>query len=833
MNEGLRAEAVSASRRRSAFHGGVPESPRSNRDTGNARYEAVSGELTLEVSQTEFRSSARRCPAIRTAATIGKLPNTPDLFDAVGHVGRVGIESHLRYLGTRGTRVDRRSSLVQQPTTRFSGAMARRLRQLADIDVGRLERIGARRLAGLKEMEIDTVLDLLTHYPRRYLDRSTQVSVRELKVGEEALVLGTVKRSEVRKSRNNKTFVEVVIFDGSGYLKTTFFNQTWRAKQLVVGTDVAMFGRVDVFRDERKMTNPVVDLVGRKTGKIVPLYPQSDKSGLTTWEIGDWVEEALERAGTFVEPLADSWRDELDLVDRTWAMRQIHLPESMGAAQAARKRLAFDELLRMQLLLVMRKRAVERDSQGIVHTTAAKPGHGRLVSQFLASLSFPLTDAQERAIEEIAGDLASPYPMHRLLQGDVGAGKTLVAVAAALVAIEGGFQAALMAPTEVLAEQHEIGIRQLLDTARLTVPAPDQLMGERPVSVKLLTNRTTVAERRELHAGLAAGTVDLLIGTHALLTDVVVFKALGVIVIDEQHRFGVEQRAILRSKGAGQDPDVLVMTATPIPRTAAMTVYGDLDSTILDELPPGRTPITTSWARTELEVANSYAHIRQQVGEGRQAYVVCPLVEGSDKIEAASATETFEDLGGGYLHGLRLGLLHGQMASPDKEVMMSAFRAGTLDVLVATTVIEVGVDVPNATVMVILDADRFGIAQLHQLRGRVGRGAARSYCYLISSTETPDGVARLEAIEKSTDGFELAEVDLELRGEGTIMGTRQKGRSDLKLASLRRDKAMVVEARRVATSIVNDDPEMANNVELRDEIQLFVDPEEAAFLFKG
>jgi ATP-dependent DNA helicase RecG len=711
--------------------------------------------------------------------------------------------------------------------------MARRLRQLADISVGRLERIGARRLAGLKEMEIETVLDLLSHYPRRYLDRTAQVSVRELKVGEEALVLGVVKRSELRRTKNNKTFVEVVIFDGSGYLKTTFFNQAWRAKQLNVGTEVAMFGRVDVFRDERKMTNPVVDLVGSKTGKIVPLYPQSEKAGLTTWEIGDWIEEALERAGTFVEPLTERWRDELDLVERTWAMRQIHLPESMGAAQAARKRLAFDELLRMQLLLVMRKRAVERNSQGIMHAAAAAGNHGRLVSQFHESLPFPLTGAQNCAIAEIALDMASPLPMHRLLQGDVGSGKTLVAVTAALMAIEGGFQAALMAPTEVLAEQHDISIRTLMGQAGLTVPAPDQLMGERPVNVKLLTNRTTAAERRELHAGLAAGTVDLLIGTHALLTEAVVFKALGMVVIDEQHRFGVEQRAVLKAKGAGQDPDVLVMTATPIPRTAAMTVYGDLDSTILDELPPGRTPITTVWARTELEIHNSYAHIREQVGEGRQAYVVCPLVEGSDKIEAASATETFEELSGGHLHDLRLGLLHGQMASQDKEQVMASFRAGKLDVLVATTVIEVGVDVPNATVMMILDADRFGIAQLHQLRGRVGRGAARSYCYLVSGTETPDGVARLEAIERSTDGFELAEVDLDLRGEGTIMGTRQKGRNDLKLASLRRDRAMVAEARRVATVIVGSDPELADNLELRDEIRLFVDPDEADFLFKS
>ena len=485
----------------------------------------------------------------------------------------------------------------------------RRLRQLATIELSRLSRVGPKRLSGLAEMGMESVLDLITHYPRRYLDRSAQQPIRQLTPGTEALVLGSIKRIEARKSRQGRTFVEAVIFDGSGYLKATFFNQAWRVKQLLVGTDVAFFGKVDLYRDERRMTNPVVDLVGNKTGKIVPLYPQSDKAGLTTWEISDWIEEALERAGDFVEPLAEHWRHELDLVGRTWAMRQIHVPESMGAAQAARKRLAFDELLRMQLLLVMRKRAVERDSQGILHAQATAPGHGRLVEQFHRSLPFALTGAQQRAIAQISLDLASPLPMHRLLQGDVGAGKTLVAVTAALMAIQDGTQAALMAPTEVLAEQHEIGIRMMLDRAQLEVEAPDRLGGVRPVSVRLLTNRTTAAERRELHAALLTGDVDFLIGTHALLTDIVAFKQLGLVVIDEQHRFGVEQRAVLKAKGNGLDPDMLVMTATPIPRTAAMTVYGDLDSTILDELPPGRTPIVTTWARSEMESSNAFAHV--------------------------------------------------------------------------------------------------------------------------------------------------------------------------------------------------------------------------------
>ncbi len=706
--------------------------------------------------------------------------------------------------------------------------MGRRLRSLASVPVTALTGVGPKKLVGLGEMDISSVLDLITHYPRRYLDRTNQVSIRELAVGEESLVLATVKRSEARKTRNNRSLVEIDVFDGSGYLRATFFNQPWRAKQLAAGTEVAMFGRIDSFQGRRQMTNPVVDLVGKKVGRIVPLYPQSEKSGLTTWELGDWIEEALNRAGVLADPLPSAIRDRLDLVERTWAMRQIHLPESMGAAQAARKRLAFDELLRLQLIMVLRKRAIERDSQGIAHDAT-----GSLVSDFTASLPFALTGAQQRAIAEITTDMSSPLPMHRLLQGDVGAGKTLVAVMAMLTAVQGGYQAALMVPTEVLAEQHYAGIRLLLERSGIEQLDAATLMGSRPVTVKLLTNRTTAAERRELAAGLASGSVDILIGTHALIADAVSFARLGVAVIDEQHRFGVEQRAALRAKGGGHDPDLLVMTATPIPRTAAMTVYGDLDSTILDELPPGRTPIVTRWARGELAVTAALQHVLAEVAAGRQAYVVCPLVDGSDKIQASSATETFEELQGGQLHGLRMGLLHGQMPSKDKESVMAEFRAGRLDVLVATTVIEVGVDVANATVMTILSADRFGIAQLHQLRGRVGRGAVQSYCYLLGETTTVEGETRLLAIERSTDGFELAEVDLELRGEGTILGTRQKGRSDLRLASLRRDKELVVTARETAVSIVNEDPTLAGHPDLDDEIRLFVDVDEAEFLFKS
>jgi ATP-dependent DNA helicase RecG len=673
-------------------------------------------------------------------------------------------------------------------------------------------------------MGIATVLDLLTHYPRRYLDRTNQATIASLAVGEEALVLGAVKRVKARQTRQRKSMVEVDVFDGSSYLHCVFFNQPWRAKQLSVGTEAVLFGKLESFQGRRQMSNPVVDLIGDRTGRIVPIYPQSGKAGLTTWELAGFVEEALRRAKGMADPLPAEWRDRLDVVDRTWAFHNIHNPESMGAKEAARRRLVLDELLRLQLALVMRKRAVERESKGIRHNV-----DGELVHRFHAGLPFPLTGAQQRAIAEIAADLAGPHPMHRLLQGDVGSGKTIVAVTALLTAVEGGYQGAFMAPTEVLAEQHGLSMGPLL--AGLTVADEGTLTGDRPVKVELLTNRTTAGERTRALAGLADGTVDVLIGTHALLEERVGFKALGVVVIDEQHRFGVEQRAALRGKG--DDPDVLVMTATPIPRTAAMTVYGDLDVTILDELPPGRSPVATKWARTDPDVAAAYARVAAEVAEGRQAYVVCPLVEESEKIAAKAATAEFARLHAEVWPELRMALLHGQMPAKEKEAVMTAFRARELDVLVATTVIEVGVDVPNATVMLITDADRFGMAQLHQLRGRVGRGAARSWCYLLGGGTTPDAEARLTAIERSTDGFELAEVDLDIRGEGTVLGTRQKGQSDLKLASLRRDKDWVGKAREVAFDIVDADPTLANHDVLREELRLLVDDDEAEFLFKS
>jgi ATP-dependent DNA helicase RecG len=487
----------------------------------------------------------------------------------------------------------------------------------------------------------------------------------------------------------------------------------------------------------------------------------------------------------------------------------------------------------MQLGLVARKRAFEEKRVGLRHKI-----EGPLVPAFHAQLPFGLTGDQQRAIAEIGADLAAPRPMHRLLQGDVGSGKTVVALTALLTAVQGGYQGALMAPTEVLAEQHHLSITRFLEG--LTVSSEGTLMGERPVRVELLTNRTGAAGRRKLSAALAAGEVDIVVGTHALIYDTVAFPNLGVAVIDEQHRFGVEQRALLRAKGpgggadgGGPEPDVLVMTATPIPRTAAMLIYGDLDKSELREMPPGRTPITTEVIPpSPLEREAAYRRLREQVAAGRQAYVVCPLVEGSEKVEAKAATEEATRLEAEELAGLKVGLLHGQMPQADKEATMARFRDGLIDVLVATTVIEVGVDVPNATAMIIEDADRFGLSQLHQLRGRVGRGGGESWCFLFGDPQTPEAEARLQAMADSTDGFLLAERDLEIRGAGEVFGERQAGFTDLKLGRIPRDEAVVLEARRVAEEILDADPGLAGHRQLAEEVEDLLG-DDVEFLFKS
>jgi ATP-dependent DNA helicase RecG len=709
------------------------------------------------------------------------------------------------------------------------------LRDLAAIPVTDLKQVGPKLGDRLAVMGILTVLDLLTHYPRRYHDRRNLQEIAALAIGEEATVYGTVKTVAGRRTRQGRSLVEVEIFDDTSYLRCTFFNQPWRERQLSVGTEAACFGKVEHYRGRRQMTNPVVDVIaepgipGADTGVLVPIYPASGKAEVQTWQIRKAVGEALDRSRPrhVADPVPGAVLGDLGLVDRDTALEHVHRPPTHDDARAAARRLTFDEFLRMQVGLVARKRALEREHRGVGHVV-----DGPLVDAFHAALPFPLTRGQAAAIDEIARDLAAPGPMHRLLQGEVGSGKTVVALTALLMAVQGGHQGALMAPTEVLAEQHHLSVRALIGD--LVVPDPATLMGERPVAVELLTNRTPAGERRRITEGLRAGRVDLLVGTHALIYEGVEFADLGLAVIDEQHRFGVEQRDLLRAKRGDDDrtPDVLVMTATPIPRTAAMLIYGDLDRSELRELPAGRAPVVTEIVGpSPLERTAVYDRVRSEVAAGRQAFVVCPLVEGSAKLEARAVTEELARLAAEDLAGLRLGLLHGQMPGPEKEAAMTAFRDGAIDVLVATTVIEVGVDVPNATVMIVEDADRFGLLQLHQLRGRIGRGGHASCCYLLADPRTGDGAARLQAMVASTDGFALAERDLEIRGAGEVFGERQSGWTDLKLGRLPRDEPIVVDARRVAVDLLDADPDLAAHPQLREEVaDLLGDAVE--FLFK-
>lgn len=711
------------------------------------------------------------------------------------------------------------------------------LHELADIDVEVLKGVGEKRKESLAEYGITNVLELLMNYPRKWVDRTNEARVSDLVAGQEALVIVEVRKVSKFTTKNRRTVVTIQVGDESGRLTAVFFNQPWRERQLKVGLQVAMFGKPDLYRGVLQMSNPLVDLIGDRTGRIVPIYPQSEKTQVSTWELATWVENALERCRErgLSDPVPTELINRLELVDRTAALWGIHFPETMLAKQNARRRLAFDELLRVQVVLVGRKRAFELDSTGIHHIV-----DGKLQQRFVAAIPFALTAAQQRVISEINKDLAAPHPMHRLLQGDVGSGKTVVAVSAMLAAVQGGHQGALMAPTEVLAEQHFASVSSLL--AGLLVPDAKNLFGDRQLRVELLTSRITSERRRELLRDLANGGVDILIGTHALIQDGVEFSSLGVAVIDEQHRFGVEQRAALRNKGESTvsqnsekiltSPDVLVMTATPIPRTAAMTVYGDLDVSVLDEMPPGRIPIKTFWIAGKKSESAMWDEVRGAAAHGQQAFVVCPLIEESDKLQVASAEDTFKLLAKTELKGLKLGLLHGRMSSSERDETMNKFRNRKLDVLVATTVIEVGVDVPNATCMVVLDADRFGIAQLHQLRGRVGRGVIASRCWLVTS-DAEISSPRVDALVESTDGFYLAEVDLELRGEGTIMNTAQKGRSDLKLASLRQDRDLIELARATAFEIINADPTLKSHNEIREEIDLLLTPDEEEFLFKN
>jgi len=646
----------------------------------------------------------------------------------------------------------------------------------------------------LAKLGLETVRDLLEHRPRRYEDPAREVAIAALGGDEEVVIAGEIINVSSRR-RGRLTIVTARVDDGTASVGATWFNQPWLADQLRVGVRVRLRGRPGRYGFDVRAYD-VGD--GEATADFAPVYPASEE--ITPKKIRELVLAALPHARDYFDPLPAELRAGEGLPLKADALVAVHHPRSLGEAEAGRSRLAFDELLLLQIGIA--RRVAERE-----RTVAPSLGEpGDLIARYRRALPFALTPYQEQAIRELDGDLARTIPMQRLLQGDVGSGKTVVALYALLRAVENGRQGALMAPTETLAEQHFFTIADLCL--------------ELGVTCELLTSALPAREHAAVRARFRSGEAQIAVGTHALIQQEVEFADLAVAVVDEQHRFGVEQRKALVE---GRSPHVLHMTATPIPRTLALTVYGDLAVSEIAKPPASRKPVVTRWIPEE-RASEAYTRLTRLLREGRQAYVVCPLVEASETTLARAAEEEAERLRRGELREFRVGCAHGRLKPAERRDLMARFKAGDLDVLVATTVIEVGVDVPNATVMIVQEADRFGLAQLHQLRGRVGRGAEQSYCLLVSRAKeelTESAQARLQALVDTTDGFELAERDLDLRGGGHLLGTRQSGLSDLRFAHIRRDRALLERARAAAAAIGTEPGPLQDEV---DELFAGTDP---------
>lgn len=666
-----------------------------------------------------------------------------------------------------------------------------------------------------QKLGIHTAKDLLLHVPRRYEDRTNLPAMRSIRPGDAVTLRGEVTHVEMRPQRGRVAPTRVTLSDGTSQVTLVWFNRPWIAAKLRAAEgDVLVYGVVrESGRGAYEIHNPDYEIIDPEDdagafASIVPVYPATE--GLNQAVLRRAARGVAERLVDHVpDPLPESILRRLKMLSKDQALRQIHRPETLELAEQARSRLAFDELLATQLLVQLR-RAASQQEPGIAFPisdlkhaqpiTLLAPQHEwaegeTLWDEVKRMLPFELTGAQKRVVGEIWHDMEKPVPMNRLVQGDVGSGKTAVAACAILAAVRCGYQAALMAPTEILAEQHAYGLAKLFEP--LGIP------------VATVLGKQTARERKKAVERLKSGEAAVAVGTHALIQDGTEFSRLGLCVIDEQHRFGVRQRLALRQKSS-QIPDVLVMTATPIPRTLTMTFYGDLDVSIIDELPPGRKPIKTHWKKPD-ERPKVYEIVRELVKEGRQAYFVCPAIEESEKLQTQAAQDLFYRLQETVFSDLRVGLLHGQMKAVEKEEVMDRFRKHELDILVATVVIEVGVDVPNATVMVIEDAGRFGLSQLHQLRGRVGRGSHQSFCILIAGAGTGDARERMETLVMTQDGFRIAEVDLKLRGPGDLLGTAQSGALDFKLADLNRDFALLEQARNLAAEIVRQDPDLTRS----------------------
>ena len=674
--------------------------------------------------------------------------------------------------------------------------------------VSTLARIQRPTVERLARIGVETVEDMLWHFPTRHVDFTDVKPIAELFVGQRATVVGTIKNSRVAFFGRGRRATEITVADESGSLRVLWFSQPYLAKQFAEGARIGLAGNVTAYRNRPQLASPEWELLdrddaGTHVGRFVPVYPLTQ--GLPGRTVRKLARAAVERyADEVPESLPPEMLAETSYLPEGEAIRALHFPESWDQRDRARERLAFQELLAIQVAVLSKKREARdrRDAPSIRL-------RGDFIQTFVDSLPFQLTNAQIRTITELRTDMARDEPMARLLQGDVGSGKTVVAAAAMLGAVAEGFQSALMAPTEILAEQHYRTLRSIFgadDSESLHLGDPIASALGRPVRMALLTGGAKAARKRQLQAALKQGELDIVVGTHALIEERVGIERLGLAVVDEQHRFGVMQRDALRGKGGS--PHLLVMTATPIPRTLALTVYGDLDVSRLDEMPPGRRPIETRVMPAD-ERETVYDKVRDEIANDRQVFVICPLVEESDAVEAKSAIAEFARLRDEVFPELadRMRLLHGRMTTAEKDEAMSDYRSGRAAILVSTAVVEVGVDVPNATVMVIEGADRFGLSQLHQFRGRVGRAEHQSYCFLLSESDGELARQRLALMERNGDGFELAEADLEMRGPGEYFGTRQSGMPDLRVAKLT-DQVLLLGARNFAERILDRDPNL-------------------------
>ena len=698
---------------------------------------------------------------------------------------------------------------------------------------------------------IKTIGDLMRHYPRRYMVRGELSDISALNEGDETTILAQVYSASTRPMRGRKgSMLEVVVTDGTDKLSLTFFNQAWREKDLKVGRQGLFAGKVGVFNNKKQLSHPDYEMIPDGSdvdsavegfaGKYLPVYPASAK--MPSWKISQCAQLAIGSLEEIEDFLPSSIREKHKYPSLHQALVQLHQPADLDHAELSRERLTFDEAFLLQSLLVMRRIELKK-----LNSTSRKRISGGLLDAFDATLPFELTAGQVAVCKEIESDLAQPHPMHRLLQGEVGSGKTIVALRAMLAVVDSGGQAALLAPTEVLAAQHLRTIQKLLGEL-----GQGGMLGgsEKATQVTLITGSQNAAARKEALAMAANGSAGIVIGTHALLGEKVEFKDLGLIVVDEQHRFGVEQRDALKEK-AILPPHLLVMTATPIPRTVAMTVFGDLDVSTLRELPLGRQPITTHVVPVKEKpsfLERAWQRIKEEVAQGHQAYVVAPRISadsdanadidflfGEESSEITSVEELAPTLHAGPLKGLKIAILHGRLSADEKDSTMQAFTKGDIDVLVSTTVIEVGVDVPNATIMVIMDADRFGVSQLHQLRGRVGRGTSPGLCLLVTQCEeeTP-ARERLNAVAGTLDGFELSRIDLEQRREGDVLGASQSGtQSHLRLLRVLRDEALIEQARDDAESLIATDNDLSDYPALRAELAQLQRDQAVDYLDKG